>query len=144
MWTLNVEQIMRLVGWPNNNHKRSSLLKVSKSSGASVRCNCVNHAILSAPDTFAHAIVTGAMQKPAGVRCNCVSHAILSAPDTFSHAIVSGAMQKPSSGHVHDCTCMCAGNKRACTEPTFAAWIFTYYDYGRTFPMSFMTGTYSL
>ena len=31
-----------------------------------VRCNCVRHAILPAPDTFANAIVSGAMQKPSG------------------------------------------------------------------------------
>ena len=36
---------------------------------APVRCNCVRHAILSAPDTLAYyAIVSGAMQKPAGGR----------------------------------------------------------------------------
>ena len=33
---------------------------------AGVRCNCVRHATLSAPDTFAYAIVSGAMQKPSG------------------------------------------------------------------------------
>ena len=31
-----------------------------------VRCNCVRHATLSAPDTLAYAIVSGAMQKPSG------------------------------------------------------------------------------
>ena len=56
-----------------------------------------------------------------------VCYAILSASDAFAYAIVSGAMQNPSSGHVHDCTCMCA-HKRACMHWTYvyAAWIFTY------------------
>ena len=70
----------------------------------------------------------------AGVICNCVRHAILSAPDTFAYAIVSGAMQKASGGHVHDCTCtcMCARiSEPACTEPIYAARIFTvFYDCG--------------
>ena len=38
----------------------------SQMYAAGVRCNCVRHAILSAPDTFAYAIVSGAMQKPSG------------------------------------------------------------------------------
>ena len=42
----------------------SLALKVSPVAG--VRCNYVRHAILSAPDTFAYAIVSGAMQKPSG------------------------------------------------------------------------------
>ena len=33
---------------------------------AGVRCNCVRNAIMSAPDTFAYAIVSGAMQKSSG------------------------------------------------------------------------------
>ena len=33
---------------------------------AAVRCNWVRHAILSAPDTFAYAIMSGAKQKPSG------------------------------------------------------------------------------
>ena len=37
---------------------------------AGVRCNCVRHAILSAPDTFAYAIVSKAMQKPSGGHVN--------------------------------------------------------------------------
>ena len=41
-------------------------LKLKVSVDAGVRYNCVRHAILSTPDTFAYAIVSGAMQKPSG------------------------------------------------------------------------------
>ena len=54
---------------------KGSALPIEHWRTARVRCNCVRHAILSAPDTFAY------------------------------YAIVSGAMQKPSGGHVHDCMC---------------------------------------
>jgi hypothetical protein len=40
--------------------------KLCENAVTGVRCNCVCHAILSALDTFAYAIVSGAMQKLSG------------------------------------------------------------------------------
>ena len=47
-----------------------------------VRCNCVRHAILSTPDTFAYAVVSGA-QKPSGGHY-CTLHMQLCPPDSVA------------------------------------------------------------
>ena len=55
---------------------------------AGVGCNCGRHAILSASDTSAYAIVSGAMQKPSGGHvhvCARISERACTEPNNMQH-----------------------------------------------------------
>ena len=80
-----------------------------------VRCNCVRHAILSAPDTFKYAIVSGAMQKLSGghlhdYTCMCARkracmhrNYVLLAAWIFTYLMIAANTQLPNNYYViHD------------------------------------------
>ena len=85
-----------------------------------VRCNCVRHAILSTPDTFAYAIVSGVMQKPSGGHVHdcmmcarkraCMHWTYTYAQHEYSRVffMIAANTQQPNISHViHDTHLAC-------------------------------------
>ena len=92
---------------------------LAKKKNAGVRCNRVRHAILSAPDTFAYAIVSGVMQKPSGGHVHactcmcarkraCMHWTYVHAAWIFTYFMIAANTQRPNISHViHDMHLAC-------------------------------------